>query len=94
MFSFQQLCEFLTQGQRYAWFYLPSKLWDCLSKEDKQLCHLERIDEDLLRLHYPKARFYREAKMMDKLLLYKLLNEAVENNDFDKLKELKEYMAV
>lgn len=91
MISFIQLCEFLTSNQRYSWFLVPVNLAKEFTADELSSIYIEKIsDESYIRFWYPKEKW--DSRPMNKEEIMRMIMNAMSEDKWDKVKELKEKM--
>lgn len=89
MISFQQMCENLTQDQRYSWFIFPQNLLPFILDEEKQIVHIQPdINGFYCRIWYPKEKWSNRQRGEEEIKIELL--QALEDGDVEKIKQLKE----
>ena len=87
MFSFTQLAEFETR-HGHSWFWFSQKLLDCIDKQEQGDIWIEKTPHDgLVRVWFPSEKYFSQ---LEPEAFRRMINEAVEDNDFVKVKQLKE----
>lgn len=90
MFSFTQLCEYYT-SKGHSWFYFSKRLLDCVDKQERGDIEIETIDNDTVRIFYPSAKRFTG---LDREAINKLVSDAVADNNWERVKQLKGMMKV
>lgn len=85
MFSFTQLCEYYT-ATGHSWFYFSRRLLDCIDKQERGDIEIENIDTDTVRIFFPSMKRFTG---LDRDAINKLVSEAVADNDWERVKQLK-----
>lgn len=96
MLSFIQLCEELTQNQRYSWFCLSTSAWNTITSDERLLVKYDDIDESFIRIWYPASKYQARNKRIvgvTKEVEYKRqLMAALKIMDFDEIENIKQKM--
>lgn len=96
MFSFLQLCEELTQNQRYSWFCLSTSAWNAITPDERLLVKYDDIDESFIRIWYPASKYQARNKRIvgisEEDKLKKALMAALKIMDFDEIENIKQKM--
>lgn len=89
MFSFNSLAEFLTCNGRHSWFYLSRNLLNSLDAVDLDNSYVEATgDSSLVRIWYPRDKYFNRPIAKEEL--QKMLEEAISNEEWVRVKQLKE----
>lgn len=89
MIPFKVLCEELTIEQLYSYFGVTETLFSYLTDEDKALVYVQQLPSGSYRLFYPKEKYIQS---MPPEALKRLLMEAIDASDFQKILTLKQEM--
>lgn len=88
MITFQQLCEHLTSNQRNAWFLFAKEHFVEFTEQEASQVYVEYTNDGLLRLWYPKEKFYTRIVYREEFT--RLLQKALEKEDFAEVLKLKQ----
>lgn len=84
MFNFTQLCEFETR-HGHSWFWFSRTLLNCVS--DKGDIWTEDCHDGLVRVWFPSQKYFDQLETEQ---FKRLINEAIEKQDWKLVKQLQE----